>query len=83
LEAHLVDVRGVRCPDHIKFLMAKIRQLEPGEVVELLTRDPEVELDVQTWLSRTGHIFKGSVHEEGAIRIYVAKKLGSARDAAS
>ncbi|MFA9461258.1 sulfurtransferase TusA family protein [Thiohalorhabdus methylotrophus] len=74
MNTHLVDVRNTSCPTHIKFLVAKLRELAPGETVELLTGDPTVLDDVRTWLQRTGHEFLGSTRGEEGIRIFVAKK---------
>jgi TusA-related sulfurtransferase len=74
---HFLDVREVTCPQHLKSLITKIRQMDPGETVELFTLDPDVETDVRTWLKRTGHSFMGSVHGEDGIRIFVEKKPAS------
>ena len=51
----VVDVRGLQCPMPVVKLAQAVKQLQPGQVLELLSTDPGVEADMPSWASRTGN----------------------------
>ena len=53
--AHTSDARGLPCPLPLLRLARDLRQLRPGQVVELLADDPGARDDVLTWTSKSGH----------------------------
>ncbi|KAB1192086.1 MULTISPECIES: sulfurtransferase TusA family protein [Haloferax] len=50
-----VDSRGATCPGPLMDLIGKVKKLEPGTVVELLTTDSSSSHDVPEWVDKAGH----------------------------
>jgi tRNA 2-thiouridine synthesizing protein A len=51
----VLDCRDVYCPTPVIRTSEAMGLLERGQVLELLTKDPGVEPDMQAWSRRTGH----------------------------
>jgi TusA-related sulfurtransferase len=69
-----LDCFGLLCPMPIVKTAAKIRELEPGQVLEVLSTDEGIKEDMPAWCKATGHEFLG-VEEDGDIfKAYVRKK---------
>jgi TusA-related sulfurtransferase len=51
----------------------KIKQLRPGEVLEVVADDKGIKLDMSAWCQATGHEFLGAEEEGGEIKVYVRK----------
>ncbi|WP_181691619.1 sulfurtransferase TusA family protein [Natronomonas sp. LN261] len=68
-----VDARGSSCPGPLMDLIGKIRDLETGDVVVLLSDGEESLTDVPEWAEESGNrvleIVEGDEHNE----IYVEK----------
>lgn len=73
-EARQVDARGLNCPEPLEALIRAIREAEPGEAVELLSTDPSTEMDVRTWLGKTGHELEEVSKQEDADLFRVRKR---------
>jgi TusA-related sulfurtransferase len=52
----------------------KIKELEPGEVLEVISDDKGIKLDMPAWCRTTGHEFLAMEEKDGEIRVYVKKK---------
>ncbi|MFT4921902.1 MAG: tRNA 2-thiouridine synthesizing protein A [Haloarculaceae archaeon] len=50
-----VDSRGATCPGPLMDLIGKVKESEPGTVIELQTSDTGSKDDVPDWLSEAGH----------------------------
>lgn len=50
-----IDARGMNCPGPIMYVMKKIRDCAPGELVKISTTDPGFVTDIKTWTKKTGH----------------------------
>jgi tRNA 2-thiouridine synthesizing protein A len=50
-----------------------IKNLAPGQVLELLATDPGVEPDMRAWSSRTGNDLLGISQEAGVFHILIRK----------
>lgn len=50
-----VDAEAAGCGDLMVLLMRSIRKLEPGQVLELVARDPGAEADIPSWCRLTGN----------------------------
>lgn len=50
-----VDAEAAGCGDLMVLLMRSIRKLQPGQVLELVARDPGAEADIPSWCRLTGH----------------------------
>ena len=52
---YTLDTVGLLCPAPIIKTAEKIGDLEAGQVLEVLSDDPGVEVDMPAWCSGTGH----------------------------
>ena len=69
-KANLVlDTRGTLCPVPIMKTSRAIRQIEVGDVLEVLATDPGSKPDISAWTRMTGNELL-DVAEEGAPRVY-------------
>jgi tRNA 2-thiouridine synthesizing protein A len=50
-----VDAEAAGCGDLMVLLMRSVRQLQPGQVLELIARDPGADADIPSWSRLTGH----------------------------
>ncbi|MHB8244210.1 MAG: sulfurtransferase TusA family protein [Acidimicrobiales bacterium] len=63
---HALDCIGLQCPLPVIKTAQAMRQLQPGEFLELLATDPGVEPDMKAWSSRTGNELV-EVRKEGEV----------------
>ncbi|MBI3742806.1 MAG: sulfurtransferase TusA family protein [Chloroflexi bacterium] len=50
-----LDTLGLHCPIPVWETAKRIRDMQPGQVLEVLSDDPTIEQDMPTWCKRTGH----------------------------
>jgi tRNA 2-thiouridine synthesizing protein A len=50
-----VDSRGATCPGPLMDLIGKVKEADPGTVIELQTSDDGSKGDVPEWLDEAGH----------------------------
>ncbi|WP_246985469.1 sulfurtransferase TusA family protein [Halorientalis marina] len=50
-----VDSRGATCPGPLMDLIGKVKEADPGTVIELQTSDDGSKSDVPEWLDEAGH----------------------------
>jgi len=51
----------------------KIKELKPGEVLEVVADDKGIKLDMPAWCKSTGHEFLGVEEEGNEIKVYIKK----------
>ena len=51
----MLDARGLLCPEPVMLLHGKVRELAPGQVLEMLATDPSTERDVTRFCQFLGH----------------------------
>ncbi len=68
-----VDARGSACPGPLMDLIGKIKDVEAGTVVELLTGDEGSKNDVPEWVEEASHELLDIVDEGEYYSIYVKK----------
>jgi len=68
-----VDARGSACPGPLMDLIGKIKSVDEGAVVELLTGDEGSKNDVPEWVEEAGHELLDTVDEGDYYAIYVKK----------
>ena len=68
-----LDCVGLYCPMPIFKTGEKIKELKPGEVLEVVADDKGIKLDMPAWCEATGHEFLGMEEEGGEIKVYVKK----------
>ncbi|WP_158855212.1 sulfurtransferase TusA family protein [Halorhabdus sp. CUG00001] len=50
-----IDSRGATCPGPLMDLIGKVKEVEAGTTIELLTSDEGSKNDVPEWLDEAGH----------------------------
>ncbi|HJU04621.1 MAG TPA: sulfurtransferase TusA family protein [Nitrospiraceae bacterium] len=74
-----LDTLGFFCPMPIIMTSKKIKELSPGQVLEVISDDEGIKKDMPAWCETTGHEMVG-LEEEGqdSKRVYKAfvKKTG-------
>lgn len=51
----------------------KMREMQPGQVLEVLADDKGIKSDMPAWAEKTGNEFLGVEEANGEIRVYVRK----------
>ena len=69
-----LDCVGLYCPMPIIKTAAKIKELKPGEVLEVIADDKGIKGDMPAWCKATGNEFLGLEEKGGEIHVYVRKK---------
>jgi len=60
----VVDCVGLFCPNPIIQTAARLKEMAPGEILEVLADDATFPKDIPDWCAKTGYEFLG-VDEEG------------------
>jgi tRNA 2-thiouridine synthesizing protein A len=50
-----IDVRGLFCPEPVFRTKIEIEKLARGDILKILSDDPESEEDISRWVKRNGH----------------------------
>jgi tRNA 2-thiouridine synthesizing protein A len=69
-----LDCVGLYCPMPIIKTAQKMKELKPGEVLEIIADDRGIKKDMPAWAQATGNEFLGEENSGGEIRVYVRKK---------
>lgn len=68
-----LDAKGLMCPMPIVKLAKKIKELQVGQVLELIVDDPGAKEDVPAWCSRTGNELLEMKQEGNAYHFFIKK----------
>ena len=68
-----LDCIGLYCPMPIYHAANKIKELEVGQVLELLADDEGIKEDMPAWCRATGNELLGIEGEAGGYKVYVRK----------
>lgn len=69
-----LDARGLSCPmPSVKTALA-LEQMDPGQVLEVLTDDPVSRKDLPVWAESTGNVLLGIEEDGSTIRIFLKKE---------
>ena len=68
-----LDCVGLYCPMPIYHAANRIRELEVGQVLEVLADDEGIKEDMPAWCKTTGNELLGIEEETGQYRLYVRK----------
>jgi tRNA 2-thiouridine synthesizing protein A len=66
-----IDSRGATCPGPLMDLIGKVKEAEPGTVIELLTSDSGSKNDVPDWVDETDHAYLGIEEDDDYWRLFV------------
>jgi TusA-related sulfurtransferase len=70
----ILDCVGLSCPMPILKTSIKIKEMKPGQVLEVQSDDDGIEKDMPAWCDVTGNEYIGQVKQNGEYRVYVRKK---------
>lgn len=68
-----VDYKGLYCPMPIVKIAGAIKEIEVGQVLEMLADDPGSKADMQAWARQTGHELLDVREEGGVFKFYVRR----------
>jgi tRNA 2-thiouridine synthesizing protein A len=68
-----LDCIGLYCPMPIVNTAGRLKQMAPGQVLEVLADDEGIKEDMPSWCRATGNEFLGLEEEAGQYRVYVKK----------
>jgi len=72
-DAKVVDARNTFCPGPLMELISNMKQVEVGDVIELLSTDEGTASDVPEWVNKVGHEMLSSEQVDGVWHIKVRK----------
>jgi tRNA 2-thiouridine synthesizing protein A len=68
-----LDCFGLLCPMPIIQTEEKMKEMNVGEVLEIISTDKGIKEDMPAWCRLTGQEYIGLEEEEEIIRVYVRK----------
>jgi tRNA 2-thiouridine synthesizing protein A len=69
-----LDCMGLYCPMPIYKTAQKIKDLKPGEVLEIIADDKGIKQDMPSWCRMTGNECIGIEEKDGEFHVFVKKK---------
>jgi tRNA 2-thiouridine synthesizing protein A len=69
-----LDTRGLRCPLPVQRTRRRLEAVPPGTVIEVLSDDPLVVLDMQAFCAKEGNDYLGHEPEGPAFRLKIRKR---------
>jgi tRNA 2-thiouridine synthesizing protein A len=72
--ASVVDARGCACPGPLLEAKKGIGKVRVGEVLEILSNEPNTKIDIPIWAKKVGHDFMGHLPADGYDRIFVVRR---------
>ncbi len=70
----VLDTRGLRCPEPVMMLHARLRRLPPGGVVRVVATDPSTTRDIPKLCEHLGHELLSQSQDAGEYVFRVRKK---------
>ena len=68
-----LDCVGLYCPMPIVHTARKMKELQTGQVLEVLSDDEGIKEDMPNWCKTTGNEFLAVQEENGVYRVFVKK----------
>jgi len=75
----VLDTVGLYCPVPIIMTAERIRKMEAGRTLAILSDDRVILIDLPAWCRSTGHEYLGYRQESAEYRLFVRKTRASAR----
>lgn len=69
-----LDCFGLLCPLPIIETAKKLKELQIGQILEIVSTHPGIKEDMPSWCQLTGHEFLGFEEEGEIIKVFVRKK---------
>ena len=68
-----LDCVGLYCPMPIYNTANKLKELKPGQVLEVLASDEGIKADAPAWCKATGNELLGIEEKAGEYKVYIKK----------
>ncbi len=68
-----LDCVGLYCPMPIHNTAQRLKELKPGEVLEVLASDEGIKADAPAWCKATGNELLGIEESGGEYKVYIRK----------
>lgn len=69
----VVDARGTACPGPLLAAKKAIGDIQPGQVMEILSSDEGTKNDIPKWCKKMNYEYHGSIDEDGIYRLFLKK----------
>ncbi len=69
-----IDTIGQLCPMPIILTSKKMKEMSPGDVLEVISDDAGIKKDMPAWCNTTKNEYIGLVEENMVYKVYVRKK---------
>jgi rhodanese-related sulfurtransferase/TusA-related sulfurtransferase len=70
---HVLDAKGLACPMPIVKTKKAMKEVMPGQVIEVQATDKGSLADIQAWAKSSGHQYLGSTEEGEVLKHYLRK----------
>lgn len=70
---HTLDTQGLLCPEPLMLLHKAVREVESGQVIEVIATDPSTERDIPKFCTFLGHTLLEQQAKDGLF-IYQIEK---------
>jgi len=71
---HILDATGLFCPEPVMLLHNRVRDIAPGETLQVLATDPSTERDIPRFCQFLGHELIQQDQFEGHYRYLLRKQ---------
>lgn len=71
-----IDTVGLYCPVPIIRTAERIKRMETGRTLEVLSDDRVILVDLPAWCRSTGHDYLGHRQDQGEYHLFVRKAAG-------
>lgn len=68
-----LDACGLQCPGPIMKVNNELKEMRPGQILEVTATDPAFARDVESWCRRTGNEFVNSKFEGRKVKVFIKK----------
>lgn len=68
-----LDTYGLLCPMPIVKTAQKIKELQLGQILEVISTDEGIKEDMPAWCKSTGNEYLGLEEKDGEYRVYLRK----------
>ncbi|MFB1010456.1 MAG: sulfurtransferase TusA [Thiopseudomonas sp.] len=73
----ILDARGLLCPEPVMMLHKAVRQLQAGQVLQVLATDPSTQRDIPKFCTFLQHSLLQSNEQGGEFCYWIRKQDGS------
>jgi tRNA 2-thiouridine synthesizing protein A len=69
-----IDTSGQCCPVPMVETNRAVKQMQPGQVLEVICTDPGSKMDIPAWCNRTGNKLLAAEARDGRFYYYVRRR---------